>query len=256
MIKVVHVDDQPRQLTIVKKLLAEFDEIDLVGQFTVAEEALQFLSEQKVDLLILDVEMPGKDGIWLANSIRKMNIQIVFLTAHSEYAVKAFEICALNYLLKPVTRDDLKSTIERLYQNNRYVNHDESESLLNQQINDLINNFLKKEEFPKRIFISNLKKTSVVNLDEVMYLTASGPYTSIKVSDGKRMTASKILKVYADLVEHHPDFVRIHRAHVVNKRYVKEIIREKHNVDLLMHDGERLQVSPQKREEITDLLML
>ncbi|MGF2414279.1 MAG: LytTR family transcriptional regulator DNA-binding domain-containing protein, partial [Ferruginibacter sp.] len=102
--------------------------------------------------------------------------------------------------------------------------------------------------------INNVHKTSVLNLDEVLYMVSSGPYTIFKLKDGSKHTASKLLKIYYEILYNHPDFARIHRAHIVNKNFVKAILRNKHKITALMIDGEELEVSPQKREEIYEMI--
>lgn len=251
-IKLVHVDDQPDQQKTVQSVLKFFDDVELIGQFSNAEKAKEFILNNEVDLAILDVEMPGKDGIWLADQLKDTSVFIVFLTAHPDYTLQAFEACAIHYILKPLTKNLLEEVFARYKKlaNNTSVNS----QFQNDQINELIENYLKKTSYPKRIFINNVHKTTILNLDEVLYLVSSGPYTIIKTKDGIKHTASKILKTFCDALQHHPDFVRTHRKHFVNKNYVKAIVREKHMIFTQMSDGEKLDVSPQKREEIYSLI--
>jgi two-component system LytT family response regulator len=248
-IQVVHVDDQPRQLSNVKAMLNRFNNVELVGQFTDCCKALDFILMKQVDLAILDVEMPGKNGLWLAEQIKETDTSVVFLTAFPDHSLKAFDACAIHYLLKPITIDELKNVIDRFYARKGYM-----VSGQNEQIAELINNYFNKTSYPKRIFVNNLHITTVVNLDDVLYMISSGSYTIIKLANGTKLTASRLLKTYSDVLLSHPDFLRIHRAHLVNKQHIKAVLRSMHKVSLLMSDGDQLEVSPQKREEIYRLI--
>jgi two-component system, LytTR family, response regulator len=112
-IKVVHVDDQQRQLNVVKTILADFADVELLAQFTSADNAKNYIEANDTDLVIADVEMPDKSGLWLANEIKNNKALIVFLTAHPQYTLQAFEACAIHYLLKPVSTEGLKEVFNR-----------------------------------------------------------------------------------------------------------------------------------------------
>jgi DNA-binding LytR/AlgR family response regulator len=252
-IRVVHVDDQEKQLAVVKKILQEFDNIELVAQFTDAENAREFLLNTEIDFAILDIEMPVNDGFWLAEALKGSGIEIVFLTSYPDFSLKAFDACAIHYILKPITKELLEEVIKR-YENIR--GHGKFDSFnQDERITELIDNYFNKTSYPKRIFIHNVHKTTVLNLDDVLYMVSSGQYTTFKTKDGQKHTASKILKTYSEALKNHPDFVRIHRANIVNKKNVKAILRDKHKLAVMMTDGVELDVSPQKRDEIYDMIM-
>ncbi|MBL7722108.1 MAG: response regulator transcription factor, partial [Chitinophagaceae bacterium] len=216
-------------------------------------DAYDYIKTNPVDIVLLDIEMPGKDGLWLAEKISKTDVVIVFLTAHSQYAMKAFEVFAMHYILKPITKNLMKELYERYVHLKRTNNL--STELQSQQINQFVNNYVKKDSYPTRIFVSNIKVTTIIDLDEVLFFTASGPYTEINTIGGKKLTASKILKLYADILENHPDFIRVHRANIINKKHVKAILKDRHIIELLMRDGSKLPVSPQKRDEILNMIV-
>ncbi|MCX6317752.1 MAG: LytTR family DNA-binding domain-containing protein [Bacteroidetes bacterium] len=253
MITVILVDDDPRQHKVVKNILSGFDTLKLSAAFFNAEEAYDYLQTHPVDIALLDIEMPGKDGLWLAEKISKTDTAIFFLTAHSQYAIKAFEVFAMHYILKPITTELMRGLIDRYVQlknSNSLSTH-----LQSQQIDQFVNNFVKKQSYLTRIFVSNVKVTTIINLDDVLFFTASGPYTEIMTIGGKKLTASKILKAYADILEDHPDFIRVHRANIVNRKHVKAILKDRHIIELLMKDGSKLPVSPQKRDEILNMIV-
>jgi DNA-binding LytR/AlgR family response regulator len=248
--RTIHVDDQPASLNLFKKITKDVKGIELLGSFNSAEQALQFLNNHEVDLAIVDVVMPTQaNGLWLANQLQNRNTAIVFLTAHAEHASAAFEACALDYVLKPITPELLESTVIRLQQQLQKYS-----LLQKEQITELYNHYMDDSSFPKRLFINMHGQIMVINLKEVTYLRSSSNYTTIKMMDGTKYTSSKHLKIYDMAIRSNPDFLRIHRSAIVNKNYVKAILRKGHKVSILMADNEVLEVSIKKKDMILDEL--
>lgn len=254
LLKILHVDDNPAQLERVSQILSEFENVILTAQFDNATDALKFLEMNRVDIAILDIEMKGKDGLWLADKIKKMPLKIVFLTAHPDYALKAFEACALHYIIKPATEENFAEIINRYME---IMQHSGEKMLSENQIeniNELLSNYLNKASYPKRIFINNVHKTTILQLEEVVHITSKGAYSEFKTLDGQKYTSSKNLRFFDDILKSHPDFVRIHRGSIINKNFLKAIIREQNNIRVIMSDETQLDVSPLRREEIIEQL--
>lgn len=256
-IQIVHVDDQPRQLKAVKVTMEKFPNVELTSQFTNAEEARDYILKTNPDIAILDIEMPEKDGFWLANEIKSSKALIVFLTAHPDFMLQAFEACAIHYILKPISSKAISEVMAKFEELTKKLNQSSTVQQCQQdQITEVLENYIAKTAHPRRIFINNVHKTTVLNLSEVIYMVSNGPYTIIKTTDGAKHTASKPLKIYYDALQNHPDFSRIHRAHFVNKFFVKAVLRNKHKIFAEMTDGEKLEITPLKRDEIYSMLGL
>jgi two-component system, LytTR family, response regulator len=248
--RTIHVDDQAASLSLFKKIAKEIKGIELLGSFHTAEEALHYMNTHEVDLAIVDVVMPSySNGLWLANQLQNKNTAIVFLTAHAEHATAAFEACALDYVLKPITRELLENTVTRLQHQLQKCS-----TLQKEQIIELYDHYMDESSFPKRLFINTHGQIMVINLKEVTYLKSSSNYTTIKMIDGNKYTSSKHLKIYDTAIRSNPDFLRIHRSAIVNKNYVKAILRKGHKVSILMTDNEVLEVSIKKKDMILDEL--
>lgn len=251
-IKIVHVDDSEEQLDMVRKLLSEIDNVSLEAQFDNAEDALQFFEKFEVDLAILDVEMKEKDGFWLADKLKHLPLKIVFLTSFADYALKAFEACALHYILKPATKKNLGEVINRYTETFLHNDNGEKPAPQAENITELLDNYLNKNSYPKRVFINNLHKTTIIQLSEVIFISSKGSYTEFRTTDGQTHLSSKNLKFFDYLLAHHPEFLRIHRSNIVNKSYFKAIVKVEGNSRALMTDGSFLDLSSLRLEEIME----
>ena len=250
IVKIIHVDDDIETLENFRNLCATIPNIIYVNGFNNAMDALNWLKINKIDLVFSDIEMIPNDGFWLAQQIATLGIPLVFVTSHTDYMQKAFEACTLQYLVKPFVTSDIEAVIERYRKFKTMFVSDQ----LPTKMEELMHNYINIQSYPKRVFINNNHKTSILNLTEVLYFSASGPYTNFFTIDGTKYVSSKLLKIYVDALQHHPDFVRIHRSNMVNKNFVKAVLRDKHRINVLMTNGEELEISPQKREEIYEML--
>ena len=194
--------------------------------------------------------MPDYNGLWLANNL-PYPTSIVFITAHSGFAVEAFEACALHYLIKPLSIDQLNIVIER------FEKQELKNTLLKEQIGQFYNQYLPQNQlnYPKKIYINNIGKIVILDLQDILYMVGSGNYTKFIMINGDIHTSSKNLKVYDDAIVHHPDFIRIHRSHLVNKNYVKQIIKTNKQLWFVeMKNGESLELSKGRIDEILQQL--
>ncbi len=249
-IKVIHIDDDAKTLEYCKKIFLLHSSIIYEGGFSNAKDAICFLDDKKVDLIFCDIEMPNQNGLWVANNL-PYSIPIVFITAHTGFAVGAFEACALHYLIKPFTLEHLNIVIER------FQNQYSKQSFSKEQVAQFYNNYLPQntQVQPTRIYINNIGKIIIVNLNELMYLNGVGNYTKFYMFNGDVYTSSKSLKVYADALAYNCDFIRIHRAHLVNKKNIKQIIKANQQQWFAeMNNGEKLELSKGRIDEILEQL--
>lgn len=252
VISVIHVDDDQKQLTRMEKIICEIEGIRHCGKFSKAKDALEFLKDNSVDIAILDVEMEGEDGFWLADQIKNYPIEIIFVTAFSDYALRAFDACALHYILKPATKELLSEAFSRYLMRHKETGSEiqNIEPPLSSQITELLTNFLGHAKYPKRIFIINVHRIVIINLSDILYFESKGAYTEIKMLGGEKHMASKNLKVYSDILKDHPDFVRIHRSYIINKNFIKSIIRDRHINQVQMLDDTLLEMSSLRKDDI------
>lgn len=249
-LKTIYVEDEPTYCRMLQDALTTSGGFHYLGDFPSAEEGLDYVRDHDVDLVFIDIELRGeRNGLWLADQLKDLPVALVFLTSHTAYALQAFELCALDYLVKPVSATDITGMMERM-------NAKRSTPLFREQIEELLHFYVSGKPAPKRLFINVVGEIIVVQLSEVLYLTSVDRYTSIQMADGTKHVSSKHLKVYLDALSGSQDFVRIHRSSVVNKNYVRSIIRDGklNQYYVQMTNGQKLEMSGLKKNEIIEEL--
>lgn len=252
MITAIHIDDDVRSIELMKLAAADVEVLQLKESFTSGKTALEWLSTNTVDLVFLDVEMPEKNGLGLANELTPYSADVIFMTAHAGFAIKAFEACALDYLVKPIYPEKLRASLERyLFRKKRSSRGSrQNNPPVKEQVNELLNHYMADGAYPRRIFVSMVGEIKVINLDDVIYFGASGPYTKIFLTSDEVVTCSESIKAYSDMLEKHPGFVRIHRSYLINKSFILSILRKPGNISVKMSNGDTLAIAQQRRTEI------
>lgn len=249
-IKVIHIDDDVEIIDFYKQSFFTHPMLQYEGGFTNANDAIAYLSTEKIDLVFCDIEMPQHNGLWLANNL-PYAVPVVFITAHAGFAVDAFEACALHYLIKPLSMAMLNDVVER------FLKQSMTPYFFKEQVSQFYNNYLpqSQQKHPSKVYINNVGKIIIVNLQETMCLVGAGVYTKFSMIDGVIHTSSKNLKIYADALVHHPDFIRIHRSYLVNKNYVTQIHKTKNQQWFVeMKNKEKFELSKGRIEEILEQL--
>jgi len=232
VLKTLIVDDEPLARKRLKGLLkphVEAGKVDLVGEISDAQEALAYLKEHPVDLLLLDIQMPEMDGFDLIEALpEKQQPLVVFVTAYDEYAIQAFEVHALDYLLKPVTPDRLAKALARA--------EDQIKRKVAQPIPRLLD-WLEQEkapvreeprlpEYPDYVTVGHREKLRVIPVDRIVSAEVHDGITSLYVWDDDRLTRY-IVEYTLDYLEKrlNPDrFMRVHRSAIVHIPSIQEII--------------------------------
>ena len=203
-LKLIIVDDEWLVRKELKTLLAEYHEIKLVGEAANVPQAIDVIKKVQPDVIFLDIQMPGATGFDLLEQT-DITSKIIFVTAYDQYALKAFEVNALNYLLKPIQKERLAKTIQRLVTGERPISRTSQKLGYDDVVYVLVNGSLK--------FI----KVSLLRC-----IIAEGNYSYIYYKDRKKGLVSKTLQEWEEIL---PDdyFVRIHRSTIVNFEYVEQV---------------------------------
>jgi two-component system LytT family response regulator len=243
-LKTVIADDEPLARERLRFLLSSDDEIEIAGECRNGREVVTALREKRIDVLFLDIQMPGRDGFEVIEQIGSAHMPVtVFVTAHNEHALKAFDVQALDYLTKPVEPERLQAALVRVKE--RIAS---SAALLTQeQLKSVLESLrsggtASRKEYPKRLLVPNGAKDFFVNVNDIEWIEAADYYCCLHVGT-KSLMLRETIKQLADTLDP-GKFVRIHRSVIVNVDQVREIFREgRSEGSVVLTNGQRLKMS-------------
>jgi two-component system LytT family response regulator len=242
-IKALIADDEPLARERLRFLLSGQEEVEVAGECRNGKEVIAALKKSRFDVLFLDIQMPARNGFEVIEQIGPAHMPVtVFVTAHNEYAVQAFEVHALDYLTKPVEPERLKATLvrvkERIASQAALMTHEQMKSVLS----SLENGGVPRQDFPKRLLVHNGAKDSFVNVNEIDWIEAADYYACLHVGTKSFMLRETIKELSSTLDP--GKFVRIHRSIIVNVEQVSEIFREGQSEgSVVLKTGQRLRMS-------------
>jgi two-component system, LytTR family, response regulator len=242
-IKALIADDEPLARERLSFLLSGQEEVEVAGECRNGKEVIAALKKSRFDVLFLDIQMPGKNGFEVIEQIGPAQMPVtVFVTAHNEYAVQAFEVHALDYLTKPVEPERLQATLvrvrERIASQAALITHEQIKSVLS----SLENGGAPRQDFPRRLLVHNGVKDSFVNVNEIDWIEAADYYACLHVG-AKSFMLRETIKELSNTLDS-AKFVRIHRSIIVNVEQVSEIFREGQSEgSVVLKNGQRLRMS-------------
>ncbi len=209
MLRALVVDDEAPARSELRYLLEITGEVEVVGEATNAREALELIEALAYDVVFLDIQMPGLSGLDVVESMKKLrNVPaVIFVSAYSEHAVKAFELDAVDYLLKPVTADRLRGAVGKVKggQRSKLVRPSDGERRM--QIN--------------RIPVEKAGKKILLPIEEIVYISSKDDYSYIHTADARFISSTPLRTLEERLLEN--VFYRVHRRYLVNLNMVSEI---------------------------------
>lgn len=252
-LKAIIADDEVLAREGLRLLLSEDSEIEIVAECANGRETVAALKVQQADVLFLDIQMPGTDGFEVIEQAGDSHLPvIVFVTAHNEYAIKAFEVEALDYLTKPVELERLRQTLRRVKERVAADAAPMTQEQLKSTLAALTTGPVVQEKHPKRILVPNGAKDIFVTVDEIEWIEADSYYSCLHVGP-KRYMLRETIKQLASTLDP-KTFVRVHRSAIVNINHVREILREGQNEGwLLLANGQRLKMSKTGWQSLLDV---
>jgi len=239
VLKAVIVEDEEKGLINLKALLNEHcPEVELIGEARSVKDGLDLLEDlgDSVDVAFLDISLPDGLVFQMLNQIRPITFEIIFVTAYSDYAIKACEYSSIGYILKPIDPDALKESVSRI----RLNKGEKMEERL-----DLFAQQYKNPNAFNKMSIPSLEGIYFVNIEEIVRFEAEDNYTHIYLNTGERIIASKTIKSYEDMLSRF-NFYRVHKRHVINLNYLKKFIKDGSGY-VLMEGGAKIEVSRRRR---------
>lgn len=244
--KALIIENEENARVALKELLKAFcPEIGVIEEASGVASGLESIQKQEPDVLFLDVELEDGFGFEVIHRISQPKFQVIFTTAHDKYAVQAFKCSAIDYLLKPVDPDELKTAVKKAG-NNRF-NQD-----LKQQMTILMEQFTQKVNPEKRIVLKDHAAAYFVKVSDILYCEAAGTYTKFHLLPESIITVSKNLKEYEGILES-MGFIRTHHAYLVNANKVK-LFDKKEGGTLILENGANVPVSHRKKDVVLQLL--
>ena len=241
---VLIVDDEPLARAGLKLLLAEEPAIRSIAEARHGAEAVEMIGAQRPDLVMLDVQMPEMDGFGVLRAVGAENMPpVIFVTAHDQYAIQAFEVNAIDYLLKPVTRERCSQALARVRERLTTQGTD------NLHVMSLLQQLAAPAKYLKRVALRSAGKISFVNIEDVLYVQAAENYVQLHLK-----AARHLLHVPIATFEGSVDpqlFLRIHRSLIVNVKHIQELETGAHGEFIVvLNGGARLQSSRSYHEKI------
>lgn len=223
------IDDERAAREYLQSIINEYnDKITDVKLADSVLEGLKILKNEDIDIVFLDIEMPNLNGFDFFDFIDKNDFKIVFTTAHEEYAIKAFNVRADGYLLKPVDVDDLIALIDDLSQT------------------------YKGDIKETRIAFRTQSEIEFVEKEQIIRVEGDGNYSTIYLRDKKKITVSKNLKQVEKLIPE-PYFIKTHQSHIINKNFIKRFVKTEGGY-FEMQDDSSIPVSRRKKDDVMKLL--
>lgn len=243
-LKTILVDDEPLSLSMLEEMLGKYcPSLVITGKASDAQQAAAIIEAQSPDVVFLDIEMPYGNAFDLLDKMAEIRFEIIFVTAYSNYAIKAFKYAATDYLLKPLNFEELQQAVNRIHIK-------VGERKLNERIAVLLENLNTKPDEAKKIMLPIADGFMVEQVQDILYLSAEGSYTRVNLVNDKKVLVSKNLKEFEDILPPHV-FYRIHNSTIINTNYVKKFTRGRGG-EVEMSDGEIFLVASRRKADFLE----
>ncbi len=240
MKKVLIADDEKAGRKLIKEYLADFPDLILIAEVNNGVDAVTEINRFKPDLVFLDIQMPGFTGFEVLTRLEEIP-NIIFSTAYDKYALQAFEVHAIDYLLKPYTKDRFNKAIEKLNQTTEKVGS-LTQSLL-----------MDKTDYPERVLVEKNKKLVTIAVKDIIWIEAYGDYSKLHTTDTTFISSYGISGLEEKL--NPKAFLRIHRSSIINLNKVTELHKYGKSYDVTMQNGAVVRVSRGYMDAIKKIIL-
>ena len=244
--KVIIIDDEARSRKSIANLLKLSPvEIELVAEAEDVQTGFEAIQKHKPELVLLDINMPDGSGFDLLKKFDQINFKIIFITAYDEFAVRAFDFSAIDYILKPVDPAKLMEALSKVH----HVVEQENISL---RLNALYANLENNSPENKKLILKTAENIYLVNTSDIIRCESDGGYTRFYLIDGKEIMVSKNMKDFDEMLNGF-GFYRIHQSHLVNIKYIDHYSKAEGGA-VVMKDNSTLPVARRKKDSFLKLL--
>lgn len=244
VLKAIIIDDEIRAVKMLEAILEDTcaEDVNVCATCQDLPEGVKAIKKHKPDIVFLDIEMPGYSGLQILDFFNEdeIDFEIVFTTAYNEFALQAFKLSAIDYLLKPIQPELIREAVNRVI--SKY---------------NKTENILKFSALKQNLDVENTKKIAVaigqsikfIDIDTIVFIKAEGAYSELVLKDESKILVSKNLKHFEDVLTISKNFIRVHKSYMINTQYVSEyvksdggylILKEKYEVNITHDKVERL----------------
>ncbi len=250
-IKTIIVDDEPLAREKLRGFLEKESDVEIIGECRDGREALEAIESEKPDLVFLDVQMPEMDGFEVLENLDPEALPtVIFVTAYDQYAIKAFDVHAVDYLLKPFDRERLGKAMERARSEHERRQAGDARRQLLALLQDVET---RREKYPARLVIKTSGRVVFLKVDEIDWVDAAGNYVRVHAGAESHMLRETMGRLEERLDPER--FLRIHRSTIVNVEGIRELQQQFHGDYLVvLKNGQRLTLSRSYRDRIQELL--
>ena len=238
-LKAVIIDDEKDCCETIAELLQTFcPDVEVSGIYHNGVDALTAILHQQPDLVFLDVEMPKMNGFEMLEQLPQVNFDIIFTTSYDQYALKAIRFSAIDYLLKPIDRNELQKAVQKINQR--------SQRTISKQVEILMQRIHQPARSISKIALPTMEGLQMIPVESIISCESDGNYTTLLLKNNKKLIVSTPIKEIEEMLEDH-SFVRVHRSYLVNLNEVEKYVRGEGGY-LIMSDGSSVDVSRNKKE--------
>ncbi len=244
-VRVVIIDDETLAREIIKSYLKKFENVELLTECSNGFEGIKQINELKPDLIFLDIQMPKLTGFEMLEILEEPPV-IIFTTAFDQYALKAFDVNATDYLLKPFSEERFAEAF------NKAIKLITNSSPTKQKLDGLVKTIERRDEFLDRVVIKHGQKIIIIPTEEIRYIEAQDDYTMLFTGKGNFLK-QKTMKYFEENLNS-AEFIRIHRSYFVKLSAIKQIeLFEKESYRVLLQDGIKLPVSKSGYQNLKEI---
>ncbi len=246
MIRALIIDDEKACIDSLEfEINNHCPDVEVLERCTSGKEGIKAIHRHKPDLLFLDIDMPFINGFDLLEMVPDIDFEVIFTTAYDKYALRAFRISAMDYLLKPVDPDELKKAVNKVKKVSAKGEAQKQMDFLIQQIKDIENNSVQKIALP------TIDGLEFINLDDILYCQSDGAYSNVFFKEGGKLLISKTLRWLEEaLCDFH--FFRVHNSYIINLHYVRKYSKSDGGM-ITMENGDTVKVSRSKKEKLLNM---
>ena len=253
IIRSIIIDDEPNGRNTLALLLEKYcPTVEVAATADSSEAGIALIQEHRPDLVFLDIEMPLGSGFDVMEQFTDHRFEVVFTTAHTEYAVRTFRVNALDYLLKPIRPSDLEEAVRkatlRIHEHRMYNQQQSSE-----QLETLIGALAEKNTLSNRIGLRTADGVEFVQVQDIVRCESENCYTLFHFANGNRILVSRTLREFEDSLGPY-NFLRVHNSHLVNITHIRRYVKSDGGY-LIMSDGAEILLSRQRKDMLIRTIM-